>query len=45
MVMNLKQGYLKKLYDIYINIEDVKIPGKEKRAYQLCKQVYSTKNK
>lgn len=45
MVMNLKQGYLKKLYDIYTNIEDVKIPGKGKRVYQLCKQVYSTKNK
>ena len=25
MVMNLKQGYFKKLYDIYTNIEDVKM--------------------
>ncbi len=34
-----------KLPNIYTNLEDVKIPGKGKRIYQLCKQVYSTKNK
>lgn len=34
-----------KIHNIYINLEDVYIPGKGKRVKQLCKQIYSTRTK
>ena len=32
-----------KIPNIYINLEDVYIPGKGKRVKQLCKQVYANR--
>lgn len=34
-----------KIPNIYRNLEDVNISGKGKRVKQLCKQVYSKRNK